>query len=136
MPLKGGKCIGVLSEIAADRSSAKVSFNLNRVRAIQEDLQHLQRCNGVVYWMSRDQRLQDNWALLWAQKLALERGKSLHVAFCLVPSFLNATLRQYDFMLKGLEEVSEECQRLDIHFHLLQGEAKTVLPGKMTMTTD
>ncbi len=27
----------------------------------------------VVYWMSRDQRVTDNWALLYAQELALAR---------------------------------------------------------------
>ena len=28
----------------------------------------------VVYWMSRDQRVRDNWALLYAQELALAWG--------------------------------------------------------------
>ena len=28
--------------------------------------------NPVIYWMSRDQRADDNWALLYAQNLALE----------------------------------------------------------------
>lgn len=28
----------------------------------------------VIYWMSRDQRVEDNWALLYAQKLALQRS--------------------------------------------------------------
>ncbi len=32
----------------------------------------MQECKSVAYWMSRDQRVQDNWALLYAQKIALE----------------------------------------------------------------
>ena len=60
----------------------------------------------VVYWMSRDQRLADNWALLYAQQLALEYKSPLAIVFCLVPEFLGATIRQYEFMLKGLEEVA------------------------------
>ena len=54
----------------------------------------------VIYWMSRDQRAHDNWALLSAQKLAIDKKKDLIVVFSLVSEFLEATLRQYDFMLK------------------------------------
>ncbi|KAG0725286.1 Deoxyribodipyrimidine photo-lyase [Chionoecetes opilio] len=85
-------------------------------------------CDGVVYWMSRDQRVQDNWAMLFAQRLALKYKVSLHVVFCLVPKFLDATIRHYQFMLKGLEEVESECRELSISFHLLPGEPNAVLP--------
>ena len=82
----------------------------------------------VVYWMSRDQRVNDNWALLFAQKLALERKVSLGVVFCLAPSFLNATLRQYGFMLKGLQEVEKRLAELNIPFVLLIGSPEQQLP--------
>ena len=52
----------------------------------------------VVYWMSRDQRVRDNWALLFAQAMALSRKESLAVLFCLAPKFLDGTIRQYGFM--------------------------------------
>lgn len=45
--------------------------------------------------------LSDNWALLYAQRLALKLKLPLHVCFCLVPTFLGATIRQFGFMLKG-----------------------------------
>ena len=35
----------------------------------------------VVYWMSRDQRTQDNWALLFAQKEGLKQKEPLAVVF-------------------------------------------------------
>ena len=54
----------------------------------------------VAYWMSRDQRAGDNWTLLFAQQLSLRENRPLAVIFCLVPEFLNASLRQYDFMLR------------------------------------
>ena len=70
----------------------------------------------VIYWMSRDQRVHDNWALLYAQELALLNQQPLAVAFCLVPDFLQAGARQYRFMLQGLHEVKrsleEEAQKL------------------------
>jgi deoxyribodipyrimidine photo-lyase len=57
--------------------------------------------------MSRDQRVQDNWALLYAQKLALKQKLPLYVCFSLVPTFLGATLRHYSFLLEGLREVEK-----------------------------
>ena len=39
----------------------------------------------VIYWMSRDQRAEDNWALLFAQKVALELRQPFAVVFCLAP---------------------------------------------------
>ena len=41
----------------------------------------------VVYWMSRDQRVGDNWALLWAQQEALIHQKGLLVVFCMIPNY-------------------------------------------------
>jgi len=74
----------------------------------------------VVYWM-------DNWALLFAANLALERNVPLIVAFCLAPSFLGATIRQYGFLLKGLAEVEEGLRRRNIAFALRVGEVPQVL---------
>jgi deoxyribodipyrimidine photo-lyase len=82
----------------------------------------------VVYWMSRDQRVRDNWALLYAQELALSLGRPLGVVFCLAPAFLGATLRQYGFMLKGLEEVAGDLAALNLPFFLLAGDPAQELP--------
>ena len=76
---------------------------------------------AVVYWMSRDQRVADNWALLHAQSLALERQKPLAVVFTLADSFLGAPLRHFGFMLRGLAEVAERLRELGIPFILLRG---------------
>jgi deoxyribodipyrimidine photo-lyase len=82
--------------------------------------------NGpVVYWMSRDQRVHDNWALIFAQNLALEKKKPLVVIFNLVTDFLGATVRQYGFMVKGLQELEIELSNHNIPFYLLQGNPET-----------
>jgi len=60
------------------------------------------KSSPVLYWMSRDQRAADNWALLFARELAKKTDSSLIVAFYLVPGFLGAAGRQYRFMLNGL----------------------------------
>ncbi len=82
----------------------------------------------VVYWMGRDQRAQDNWALIFAQQKALSLKVPLVVFFCLVPEFLQATIRQYDFMLKGLEEVEADLAKKQIPFFLLAGEPIEEIP--------
>lgn len=82
----------------------------------------------VVYWMSRDQRANDNWALLFAQNMALERRSPLCVVFCLVPEFLGATIRHYGFMIRGLQELEKSLGEKNISFHLLQGKPEDQIP--------
>ena len=83
----------------------------------------------IAYWMSRDQRVQDNWAFILSQELAMKEKAPLLVVFCLVPRFLNATMRHYAFMLSGLKKVSERLNALNIPFFLFAGEPGDVLPG-------
>jgi deoxyribodipyrimidine photo-lyase len=86
--------------------------------------------NGlIVYWMSRDQRVHDNWALIFAQKLSKEKKKPLAVVFNLVSEFLEATIRQYGFMLKGLQEVESELAKYSVPFILLRGKPEIEIPA-------
>ena len=88
-----------------------------------------QEKNGpVIYWMSRDQRVNDNWALLYAQELAKERNSPMVVAFCLSTEFLGATTRQYRFMLRGLKELEHNLKELNIPFFLLLGDPGREIP--------
>ncbi|MBD3246664.1 MAG: deoxyribodipyrimidine photo-lyase [Candidatus Omnitrophica bacterium] len=80
----------------------------------------------VCYWMSRDQRMDDNWALLYAQEQAKKRETALVVLFCMVPDFLGATRRQYGFMLKGLQELEARLREKQIGFEVRCGS----LPAK------
>ena len=73
----------------------------------------------VVYWMSRDQRAEDNWALLRARDLAKARGSRALVVFALHHGFLGATERHYDFMLKGLVETERALLAKGYPFELL-----------------
>lgn len=91
-------------------------------RIIQLNTYEYEPTGPVIYWMSRDQRVHGNWALLYAQQIAEENNLPLSVVFCLTPKFMDATYRQYDFMLKNLEEVESELKEYNISFHLLLGE--------------
>ncbi|AKB83625.1 Deoxyribodipyrimidine photolyase, type II [Methanosarcina barkeri 3] len=82
----------------------------------------------VAYWMSRDQRVEDNWALLFSRKIALEADVPVFVVFCLVDKFLGAIRRQYEFMLKGLQEVEATLARNKIPFFFLRGDPEEEIP--------
>jgi deoxyribodipyrimidine photo-lyase len=52
-------------------------INEKRIRLLKKG----NETNGpVICWMSRDQRINDNWALLFAQNLALQKKRKLSVA--------------------------------------------------------
>lgn len=91
-------------------------MNPNRVRTLKKE--HLSK-GPVLYWMSRDQRVSDNWALLYAQALAMETSSPLSVVFTLSSTFLDASWRHYAFMLKGLRQVEKALSEKGIPFQLL-----------------
>ncbi|XP_073009836.1 deoxyribodipyrimidine photo-lyase [Typha latifolia] len=88
----------------------------------------------VIYWMFRDQRIRDNWAILHAAQLAASSSSSsspLAVAFTLFPSpfFLSARSRQLAFMLRSLRLLSLHLTSLNIPFFLLRGDPVLTLPS-------
>jgi len=88
----------------------------------------------VLYVMSRDQRVQDNHALLAAQKHALAKKLPLAVVFCLLPKTGNRAREHYEFMLTGLQEVEHSLQKLSIPLMLLIGEPKQNLQAMLHHT--
>jgi deoxyribodipyrimidine photo-lyase len=83
---------------------------------------------SVIYWMSRDQRVEHNWALIYALQLAQAESTSVAVVFCLAPQFLNAGIRQYSFMLNGLRKFQKNLCERNIPFFLLEGNPADVIP--------
>ncbi|RYR20538.1 hypothetical protein Ahy_B03g065708 isoform I [Arachis hypogaea] len=75
----------------------------------------------VVYWMFRDQRVKDNWALIHAVHQANKSNVPVAVVFNLFDQFLGAKSRHLGFMLRGLRRVSDQLhQTLQIPFFLLR----------------
>ncbi len=79
--------------------------------------------------MSRDQRVSDNWALLYAQELALEMRQPLLVVFCLVQDYTGASNKHYRFMLESLTKVRQRLELFRIPFLILKGSPVTTLPA-------
>lgn len=109
-------------------SILKFKFAKQRVRILNDQSEVKAKSNGILYWMFRDQRVQDNWAFLFAQKLALKNEIPLHVCYCLLPKFLDANTRHYKFLVKGLQEIEKECKALNISFHLFYADGGTEVP--------
>lgn len=103
----------------------KISFNKHRVRELHSG--EITGSGPVIYWMSRDQRVADNWALTYSISKANALNVPVKVAFTLAPSFPGAGLRQYDFMLKGLKQVEQKLLDAGIDFQLLKGNPAEML---------
>lgn len=125
-------------ENVLDFKKSKLGTNFkSRVRVLcGDDGTMMRECKGVMYWMWRDKRVQDNWALLYAQRIALELNVPLHVAVCVPPQLGEMTIRHYTFMLEGLKEVATECSELNIGFHLLAGHPPDLLTPSFLSSHD
>jgi len=88
-------------------------------RRTQLQNKHTYKEGVVLYWMNRDMRIKDNWALLYAQELALENNTELVICYNLDPEFLGGTLRQLDFKIQGLRELHADAEKLGIPFYVL-----------------
>ena len=67
----------------------------------------------VVYWMQRDMRVEDNWALLYADYLAREVYRTpLRVVYAF--STRKSTRRHVNFLLGGLSRVEDGLHSLNI----------------------
>jgi deoxyribodipyrimidine photo-lyase len=86
----------------------------------------------VIYWMNREHRVDDNWALLEAQAKAIELKQPLIVVFCVLKSFLTAINKDddkhYQFMKRGLLVVRERLEKLNIPLVLRIGDPEVIIP--------
>jgi deoxyribodipyrimidine photo-lyase len=70
----------------------------------------------VVYWMQKDQRAKDNWALIHAVEVANELRLPLVVVFFVWEGMRHAYVRHFDFMLRGLAQVAKDLDSQGIGF--------------------
>ena len=73
--------------------------------------------------MQRDRRSIDNWALIYAQMIALEKKVPLLVLYSLNGDFSSSNLRQYGFMIRGLSETIENLRQKNIPCFIARGNA-------------
>lgn len=76
----------------------------------------------VLYVMARDQRVQDNWALIYALEQANTHNVPLMVLFTLGPAFQNFSARHNEWLITSLTEVSEGLKKYQIPFFIEMGD--------------
>ncbi|XP_027359937.1 deoxyribodipyrimidine photo-lyase isoform X1 [Abrus precatorius] len=104
-----------------------MSVQPGRIRTLKEGSR--EKAGPVVYWMFRDQRAIDNWALIHAVREANKANVPVAVVFNLFHSFLGAKSRHLGFMLRGLRQLCHRMQHtLHIPFFLFRGEAEDTIP--------
>ncbi|GBG31063.1 Deoxyribodipyrimidine photo-lyase [Hondaea fermentalgiana] len=83
----------------------------------------------VVYWMHREKRAEDNWALLKAQSLALAKNASLAVVMLVPTKYMHWNLRHYSFGLKGLAETQKalHAKNIPMYVSLSENPAKDLV---------
>jgi deoxyribodipyrimidine photo-lyase len=85
------------------------------------------KAGAILYWMNRDMRLTDNWALLYAQELAHDHDVELAICYNLDSQFLGGTLRQLEFKIGALRQLHTDAQKKNISFHTLVGNDMAVV---------
>ena len=82
----------------------------------------------IIYWMQRDARAHDNWALLYAQDLAIMEKKQLLVLYVLDHDNKDViSKRQTPFLLEGLSELSDELKKYQIGFQFYLGSPPKIV---------
>ncbi|KAK6137672.1 hypothetical protein DH2020_028598 [Rehmannia glutinosa] len=107
-------------------SSSVPAVQPGRIRVLKQSAD-TKPAGPVVYWMFRDQRLKDNWALIHAVHQANQWEVPVAIAFNLFNQFKGAKARQLGFMLRGLKKLHSDLQStLDIPFYLFQATVDSI----------
>ncbi|WP_218070353.1 deoxyribodipyrimidine photo-lyase [Desulfuribacillus alkaliarsenatis] len=89
----------------------------------------------IIYWMERDQRVEENWAIIYGLEQARKHQVPLIVS-CILASanYEQLSTRQQQFMLTGLKELEQQLFNLNIQFILQTGEPITYIPELIKQT--
>jgi deoxyribodipyrimidine photo-lyase len=86
----------------------------------------------IVYWMNREMRLEDNWALIYAQTLANQEQQPCIVIFSLFDHFESAKNQPEDKMFQrmklGLKHVRDLAKQKHVPFYVLHGKTELTIP--------
>jgi len=83
---------------------------------------------NICYIMSRDQRVNNNWALQFALEQAERNKTGVCVIFALQDEFLNASSDIFNLMLSGLKDTKQQLAKLKLPFYLLKGRHSEIIP--------
>lgn len=95
-------------------------------RIVQQNIAAL-RNGTVVYAMTREQRVRDNWALIFAQEIALELSSPLCVALCIDSAALRKNPKQYTFQNNAIAGLQYALGQKNIPLAILDGHPMATL---------
>lgn len=78
--------------------------------------------------MTRDQRVRDNFTLVYAQEIAIQNKRSLYVLFNIEEKFPNFNTRNASFMFTNLELVEKDLNKFNIQMILTKGPVTQNIP--------
>lgn len=87
--------------VAGNVVTKNYKFDMTRCRFLSLCRKVKKPCNGIIYYMQRDCRVYDNWALTLAQILALKTKSWVYIVFSAKQQSMFPTLRQFKFALDG-----------------------------------
>jgi deoxyribodipyrimidine photo-lyase len=103
-------------------------MNQNRVKKVasENNKAGTEYISGnVVYKMSREHRVSDNWALVHAYDIAKENKAELSVVYTIHDEHWHCAYRTVKFMLDGLREVETNLNKLNINFKIIYSKTST-----------
>ncbi|RVE61458.1 hypothetical protein OJAV_G00170880 [Oryzias javanicus] len=128
---------GLIKQQREDKKDMK--FNKKRQRFISETQKIRQGSGGVLYWMLRDQRVQDNWALIRAQQLAAKESL-LYTCVCasatagdVLPDFVTghnfgAVVTDFSPLREPLQWLEAVKKGLPEDIPIIQVDAHNIVP--------
>nr|CAI5856234.1 unnamed protein product [Callosobruchus analis] len=100
-------------------------FNKSRCKVLSKTETVKNNSSGILYWMMRDCRVQDNWAMIFAQRLAMKQNLPLYVCYLYKDAHkICPTVRHLTFLIEGLKFVEKECKDLNIGFYVLNSSVE------------
>ena len=73
----------------------------------------------ICYWMTREQRLEDNWALNYACLWAAGKGRHVRVFFFLPPRREGFAEKAYSFMVRGIIRLCDQARYKGLSFSVM-----------------
>lgn len=115
---------GLMLDFISDKIILCPQVNKNRIFSLNDK----EISNGdIIYIPSREFRLEDNWAVIFASYLAKKHNKNLKIIIFLDDGFYSKN--QYNFMIKGLSFFKKNLALNNINFEILDKLPQKIKAG-------
>lgn len=115
---------GLMLDFISDEIICPAEINQNRIFELNnKDVKD----GDIVYIVTREFRLEDNWAIIFAQCLAQKHNKNLKLYIVLDNNYYSE--KQYDFMMNGLNFFTKNLAQNKINYEILYKMPQNINAG-------